>query len=323
MHGFPGYAREEPKPTLLQVLNGEPPANTAPVRVDIPPGTAFRYSGGGTAILQLLLTEVMAKPFPDLMRELVLAPLGMRHSTFEQPLPEVLRNEVSTAHRAGAKPILGSWHVYPEMAAAGLWTTPSDLARFALAIESARSGTSSGLLLRRMAREMFTPQIEGGPGLGIFLEGVDGARRFGHSGGNEGFRCELVAYQDLGLGAVVMTNSDDGNYLVYELLGAIAAEYGWPAFREEREPAAVDVAMLGEYAGVYQYEPGYEMRVTRDGDTLRLVMPGGASIVLLPAGKNRFYSLSMGGEVEFVRDEGGSTLIMRQGPVESRLRKQD
>ena len=87
VHGFPGYAAGEAVPTVPQVLDGAPPANTAPVRVDLVPGSRWRYSGGGYTIAQLAMSDTLGQAFPDLMRTLCLAPAGMSLSTYEQPLP--------------------------------------------------------------------------------------------------------------------------------------------------------------------------------------------------------------------------------------------
>src|SRR6266446_10698071 len=90
VHGFPGYPAGGSLPSIVQILDGAPPANTSPIFVDLIPGMQFRYSGGGTTIAQLAVTDVVGLPFPDLMRELVLAPLGMENSGFEQPPPPIL-----------------------------------------------------------------------------------------------------------------------------------------------------------------------------------------------------------------------------------------
>jgi len=130
VHGFPGYPPDQPLPTAVQVLEGGPLANTDPLVVNVLPGTVNRYSGGGTTIVQQMLVDVLGQPFPQIMREWVLGPLGMERSTYEQPLPPHRRQEAATAHPSGGTPQPGRWHVYPEMGAAGLWTTPSDLVHF-------------------------------------------------------------------------------------------------------------------------------------------------------------------------------------------------
>ena len=124
VHGFPGYAVGKPIPTLPQIFDGEKPANTRSIRVDKVPGKGFRYSGGGTTVMQQLVIDVTGRPFPQVTHDLVLAPLAMTSSSYEQPLPADWATRTATAHNRLGNPIPGRWHIYPEMAAAGLWTTP-------------------------------------------------------------------------------------------------------------------------------------------------------------------------------------------------------
>ncbi|HEY6333875.1 MAG TPA: serine hydrolase domain-containing protein, partial [Blastocatellia bacterium] len=159
VHGFPGYAADAPLPTLVQVLDGTKPANTAPIRVDIDPGSEWRYSGGGYTVMQQMLIDVTGKPFPEILNDAVLSPVGMTESSYEQPLPESWQGRTATAHRNGA-PIKGRWHIYPEMAAAGLWTTPSDLARFAIEIQRSFEGQSNKVLSASMTKLMLTPVLQ-------------------------------------------------------------------------------------------------------------------------------------------------------------------
>jgi CubicO group peptidase (beta-lactamase class C family) len=225
VHGFPGYPEGVELPTLVQILNGEKPANTEPIRVDIEPGTKSRYSGGGYLVAQQLMMDVAARPFPELMRKLVLEPAGMTSSTFEQPLLQNRRAQAAAGHRSDGKPIAGQWHVYPEMAAAGLWTTPTDLARFAIEIRRAYKGLSDALLSQAMARAMLTRQMDD-YGLGFALPS-GGVFRFQHGGGNEGYTCFLVLSVETGDGVAVMTNGDSGEVLFKAVIAAIGAAYGW------------------------------------------------------------------------------------------------
>lgn len=231
VHGFRGYAEGEAAPTLLQLLDGKPPANSDPIRVDIPPGTKFRYSGGGFCVLQQLVEDVTKRPFAETMRTLVLEPLGMKHSTCRQPLPAELAPSAAVGHRHDGKPLPGKWHTYPEVAAAGLWTTPSDLARVVILIQEVYAGRPGRLVSRSTVREMLANQAER-CGLGIMLEGRGKSSRFHHGGSNQGFRCFLVGYRSTGQGAVVMTNGDGGGHLMTEILDAIAREYRWPDYRK-------------------------------------------------------------------------------------------
>jgi CubicO group peptidase (beta-lactamase class C family) len=231
VHGFRGYASDEAVPTLRDVLDGAGAANSAPVRVDIEPGSRARYSGGGYTVLQQLMIDSFGRPFPELMSIIVLRQAGMANSTFEQPLPDARRAQAAAGHRRDGKPVEGKWHTYPEMAAAGLWTTPSDLARFAIALQKAWKGESDGILTQKLAAEMLSKQFEGS-GLGVGLSGDGKTAFFAHGGGNEGFRCFLAAGVANGQGAVIMTNSDNGDALAREILRAIAAEYNWPQYRD-------------------------------------------------------------------------------------------
>src|SRR5580693_299333 len=230
VHGFPGYASDQPIPTAVEILNGEKPANTDPIRVDVVPGTLWRYSGGGFVVLETLLSDVTGKPFPQIMSELVLRPAGMTHSTYEQPLPKSRVAESATPYRADGTPVKGGAHTYPEMAPAGLWTTPSDLGRVAMEVQSEYAGKSSKILSQDTARQMLTRQI-GNWSLGFGLENPGDKPRFGHGGANEGFRCNLHAYADSGQGLAVMTNSDSGGELAEEVFRSVAKEYGWPDYK--------------------------------------------------------------------------------------------
>jgi CubicO group peptidase (beta-lactamase class C family) len=230
VHGFPGYAVGDPIPTLIEILDGKPPANTPAIRVDLVPGSTERYSGGGYTIMQLLLTDVTGERFPELLENTVLAKIGMQHSTYRQPLPPDWASNAASGYRQNGDPVAGQWHIYPEMAAAGLWTTASDLARFAIEIQKSREGRSNRVLSREMTTQMLTRQIDGA-GLGLMLGGTDQAPRFSHGGADEGFQALMMATLDSGKGAVVMANSDNGVQLAQEIVLSIAAEYGWPDYK--------------------------------------------------------------------------------------------
>jgi CubicO group peptidase (beta-lactamase class C family) len=229
VHGFPGYERDAPQPTLVQLLDSKHPANTEAVRVVFQPGSKWAYSGGGYEILQQLAIDTTRRPFPALMQESVLAPAGMEESTYEQPLPEAFRARAACGVRQNGGAVKGCWHVYPEMAAAGLWTTPSDLARFAILLMRARSGLPQPLLSSDLARQMFTSHGEPSElpgtyeGLGVFFSG----ERFLHPGDDAGFTALLVGYSS-GKGAVIMCNGDFAYPLLDEIGRGIAREQHWP-----------------------------------------------------------------------------------------------
>ncbi|HZS08089.1 MAG TPA: serine hydrolase [Blastocatellia bacterium] len=319
--GFPGYAVDKEIPTAVQILDGEKPANTAPVRVDIPVGSKWRYSGGGITVMQLLMTDVTGKSFPDLMRELVLSKIGMTHSTYQQPLPKEMTGKAAVAHRLDGTPVIGKWHVYPEMAAAGLWTTPSDLARFAIELQKSRVGKSNKVLSQKMTGEMLTRQFESW-GLGIGLEGEGRAASFSHGGSNMGFRCQLVAFSETGQGAVVMTNSDRGGQLATEILRGIAVEYNWPGWKpEERVLAKVDPKIHEAYVGKYELGSGQFVTISKENDRLMAAAPGEPVAELRPESETKFFINSA--RVTFVKDEQGQVteIIVSRGGQEMRARK--
>ena len=270
VHGFPGYAAGEPVPTLPEVLDGLPPANTDAVRVDLEPGSQFRYSGGGITITQLLQTDTTGRPFPDLLRELVLQPAGMTHSTYEQPLPPEKLRFAAAGYRTDGSLLPGKRHTYPEMAAAGLWTTSEDLARFGIAVARSLRGEEKSLLSKEMAARMTTPFLKGGPtGLGLFITKKGSQVYVGHDGSDEGFQAMLLIHPDKGYGAAIMANSDEGISLGEEILRAIAREYGWAGYLPEPlETVRISAADARALAGRYGINAVEGFRVIEDGGRL-------------------------------------------------------
>jgi len=235
---FPGYGVDKPLPSLRQILDGVPPATNAPIRVGFEPGTQWQYSGDGYLVIQQLVTEVSGQRFPEFMRTTVFQELGMNDTTYEEPLPaeRTASAAAGTLMDGGAVP--GGWHVNPEMAAGGLWSTPSDLAKLAIELALSAQGKANHVLTQTIAREMITPHWKDGVvnilgtkqdpdqmGLGFFVGTRKG--RFGHIGGNVGYQATMVMFSDTGDGVVVMTNSDVGLAVGNVLLDRIAEVYGW------------------------------------------------------------------------------------------------
>lgn len=323
---FAGYHPQQDIPTLLEILNGAQPTNTPEIRVTGIPGLRFRYSGGGYTVLQQLLTDVMHLPFPELMRELVLNPLGMGHSTYEQPLPAQQAKTAAAGHRANGKPVPGDWHVYPEMAAAGLWTTPSDLARLAVELQCAREGRSHRLLSTQMVMQLLTPQSHdverGDMGLGVFVQGTGSNGRFGHPGDNTGFTSYWVSLMQGGRGCILMTNSDNGWSLQEELLRAIAQAYAWPEpppqknlESEALEGAAASDSCVGEY----ELRSDLFLTVSKDGDHLFFQVAGQPPVKLMRHSDEVYFFANMDDIITFVRDGQGKVqaLILQQGEAKT------
>ncbi len=305
VHGFPGYAADEEVPSVRQILDGEPPANTQPIRVEHVPGSQLQYSGGGYTVTQQLLEDITGQPFPEFMRSTLLDPLQMDHSTFEQPLPSQYANEAAWAHTGNGRPIDGKWHTYPERAAAGLWTTPSDLARYAIEIIKSSTGGSNKILSVEMTQEMLTPVLEN-HGLGPRIQKQDDSIQFNHAGSNAGFRCFFVGYTGAQQGAVVMTNGDNGDILIMEIIRSIAHAYGWPDFRStERSVIPVDPNLYHPYEGEYRLVdfPEYGAVIRKENERLIIEsLPDGVCYELHAESETHYFSEEQDATFAFVRD---------------------
>jgi CubicO group peptidase (beta-lactamase class C family) len=226
VHGFPGYDVNSQLPSLRQVLSGSRPANTPSIQVDVVPGSVSRYSGGGYTVMQQMMIDATGRTFPELMRESVLTRLQMNSSTYEQPLSVDRASCAATGYYSNGKKVTRRWHVYPEMAAAGLWTTPSDLARFAISIQEGFAGKSNPVISRSMTRQMLTVQ-KGNNGLGLGVEGSGKTCRFYHGGRNAGFDALLIAYAEAGTGVVIMFNANDDSGAAKRIADTVSREYHW------------------------------------------------------------------------------------------------
>ena len=316
VHGFPGYAAGVPLPTVPQVLDGAAPANTAPVRVDLDPGTQYRYSGGGYTIAQLAMVDVTGQPFPALLQRLVLGPLGMKESTFDQPLPASLVPSAAAGYDADGKPVQGKRHVYPEMAAAGLWTTPSDLARFAIGIQKMLAG-GKGPLTKAMAENMVRPRRDDyALGLGIRDEGE--TKYFEHGGADEGFQAQMTASEDRGYGAVIMTNSDKGYLLMPEILRSIAAAYYWEGYQIEAiRSVKLSPEELAIYAGKYRLGADTMLVVAPSGAGLEVRIPLGETFTLVPVSRQGFVRRDAETRYTFGRRPDGGAQLTVSGKTET------
>jgi CubicO group peptidase (beta-lactamase class C family) len=256
--------------------------------------------------MQQLVIDVTGRPFPQVTHDLVLAPLAMTSSSYEQPLPADWAARTATAHNRLGNPIPGRWHIYPEMAAAGLWTTPSDVARYIIEVQLAHLGKSHKVLSHKIVEEMLTPQNGGPVGLGPFLEGSGSSRRFEHGGSDAGFICKFVGYLDHGQGAMVMTNSDNGGQLADEVLNGIAVAYGWPDYLgSEREIVKLDPKTRDAYVGAYSLGFLGEIKVERRGDVLFAGSPAAGESELFFESETKFITDNPQITGRFVRDGQG------------------
>ena len=309
VHGFPGYRPDQALPEVPSILDGQTPANTAAVRVDKLPGEGFRYSGGGITVMQQLAMDVSGLPFPRFVSQQILDPLGMSRSTYQQPLSDQYASNASRAHDNQGQVVQGGWHVYPEMAAAGLWTTAGDLARAAVEVQKSLTGKSNKVLKQSTLSEMLTPQNGGPVGLGFFLEGEGQSQRFGHGGSNRGFRCRLLAYVHQGQGAAVMTNAAQGGALAQEILETIARVYEWPDFPQSGvQLVRLEAELLDRYTGTFKVPSRGTFQIVRQGTKLLGSRSGSdEQDELLPASETEFILESQRTRVQFELKEGRAT----------------
>ncbi len=257
VHGFPGYFMGDTFPSLLQILDGKPPANTAAVRSEFEPGLRLMYSGGGTMITQLIEMDVTKEPYDAYMFENVFKPIGMTASFFSQPPPKDRQKLLATGYSADGKEIKGKYPILIEQAAGGLWTTPTDLCKFIIELQLSLKGQSNKVLSKEITKKMMTPYIDASSALGVFIENRGGTKYFQHSAGNQGFSGRYYGSLKDGNGLAIVVNTDNGEGIIEELVTAIANAYKWKGFYKEERPVtkkviAVKDSIEKEYEGVYK-----------------------------------------------------------------------
>jgi len=317
VHGFPGYTQDETFPSDIEVLDGL--GNTDPIRVDTRPGTLWRYSGGGYTIMERAVEDQSGMSFSDYLDTEVLRPLGMERSTYAQPLPKAWHENASAAYNADGEIAEGYWNNYPEQAAAGLWTTPTDLARYCIEVMEAHRGESSKVLSQDMIKAMLTEQPLNwglGPSLGIKGDSL----RFGHGGKNRGFTNNMVAFDYLQDAIIVMTSADRGMGLIREIQRAAAEAYGWE-LSPGKKVTVVEVSAEEKAKRVGSY------RWAEEDYTVNVIVEEGEIILVDPNENDRRYLLKAldetktidlvdGDEIEFIYGEDGQVeAIVQNGRI--------
>jgi CubicO group peptidase (beta-lactamase class C family) len=305
VHGFPGYSKGDSVPTLLQILDGKKPANTAAIRSSDEPGKSVNYSGGGVTISQMIVMDITHQPYDTFMKENVLDPLGMISSSYTQPPPESKEKLLATGYRADGKEIPGKFHIYPEQAAAGLWTNPSDLCRYIIETQLSWQGKSSKVLTPEMTRLRLTPVLEDAA-LGTFVNSrVTGSLKyFNHNGGNEGFQCTAIGCRDNGEGVVIMTNSDNGSLIYEEIANSVATVYNWKDYYlpEIKKVIDVDTSLLNKYAGKYNID-GLTAIFRKNGNDLSVNVLGDLNWKVYFTSDSDFFIREFRGSLKFETDK--------------------
>lgn len=296
VHGFPGYQQTDNFPEIIDVLSGK--GNTAEVTVDKIPGSIWRYSGGGYTVMEKVVEDVSGLPLEDYMAKNILQPIGMTNSTYKQPIGDTYKN-ISAAYDADGQLIEGLWNNYPEQAAAGLWTTPTDLAKYCIEIQDIAKGKKDGVLSQETVIKMLTKH-KNNWGLGPSLQFEGDSLVFGHGGKNAGFTNNMKAYAHLGHAVIVMTNADNGGKLIKEIENAIYKYYDWPI----RQPNVIEIIDLAEsdlkqYLGKYEFKAqGFTIDMTIKEKHLFTKTPIG-NLNLLPLSKKKFIDLESATVIEF------------------------
>ncbi|MDM4768152.1 serine hydrolase domain-containing protein [Pelomonas sp. SE-A7] len=310
--GYDGYAQGQALPTDVQTVLGEPPANGRKVEVQAEPGSRLAYSGGGYTVAEIALEDKLGRPFERLMQDWILKPAGMRQADFNLPLPQASRARAAHGHRADGSEVAGGWHNHPEQAAAGLWSTASDLA--ALLIELRKGHQGEGRVLdQALVRRLLARPFEG-HAYGFRLVGEGDEVFLTHWAGTLGYRAGLTLNLKTGNGAVFMGNSDQALSLGLEFLGAVSRTYGWPVFREQQKVRRVErpAEALQALAGRYRFaEQGWQVSVVFEAAVLTVVFPNGDRYAMTPI---------EGGPLEFIHGDSGVRAGFDREGDEVRLR---
>lgn len=265
VHGFPGYEAMTPLPTITQILDGITPSNSPAVRSQFAPDLRFQYSGGGTTISQLILTDVTGRNYAEFMEKEVLAPIGMKNSFYTQPPAKGTKDLASAYNKMEEVP--GQYHIYPEQAAAALWTTPTDLAAFIIETQLTLQGKSGKVINQQMMQQRLAPYIDSSVTMGAFLIRKGSDKYFSHNGGNNGFLCTYLGSFEKGNGVVVMINSDNFS-IINDVVNSVARTYQWENFYKPEMKTVISKEgkklTLPKYVGNYNLE----------GDTITLRMCG-------------------------------------------------
>jgi CubicO group peptidase (beta-lactamase class C family) len=314
IHGFPGYSKGDTLPTLEEILDGRPPANTGAVRSMYEPGLKSEYSGGGTTITQVIVQDITHEPYDRYMKEKVLDPLGMRESFYTQPAPAAKTLMLATAYSVDGKEVKGKYHIYPEQAPAGLWTNPSDLARYIIETQLAYEGKSAKALNQQYTKLRLTPYIDPSAALGVFINKVGDESYFQHGGANEGFRSQYFGSLEGGNGVVVMVNSDNGAILS-EVVNSVATVYGWKDFYKPEYKTFLNMApgQLQTFEGKYKYRGPRDMALQVRADAGHLVgkqVWDGQESAFYPESDSSFFSMDWGFGIKFAKAADGNVAYM-------------
>jgi CubicO group peptidase (beta-lactamase class C family) len=302
-----GYGPDDALPSLAQILSGDKPAKNGPLWV--PPRMSVRLrawlSEAGYVVVQQLLEDLTGRPFPALVAERIFKPLGLLRSFLGSGLTGDLRPEAAVGFLREGKPVPGGAARFPEEAAKGLWTTPSEYAAIVLDVLAAAENRPALILPPAAARRLLAAQVENF-GFGFFVEGRGDAILFRASGATRGFACAMVVYPAKGQGAVIMSNSDNGDVLIEEILAGFSAAYDWPDFKPLEKPVLrLAPEAYAEFVGRFEVGPGYALDIRPEDYYLVITPTGQAPTKFYAEGQTLFYSTDPYIRIQFYRGAGG------------------
>jgi len=329
VNSFEGYhssLAQSEIPSIVQILKGEGSANNRAIELAGIPGNNFSYSGGGYVVIQKWIEDISQKRFSEVASEILFEPLGMQWSTYELLWPEnKLSNIVCAYGNSADGPILGYWKLYPESAAAGLWTTPSELARIIIDIQNAFKKNDNSVLSYPYIKEMLTRQPGSKTGLGFWVNPLNSGSdniEFSSSGVNHGYCAYFVGFTGVGKGAVIMTNSTDGGRLMFEILRSIAKVYSWPEGYshacEIKKPIIIDPVIYTKYVGQYKIIKNQPEKLpvivslfTMNNKLFVNLSFEDKEFELIPESKTKFFTID--GEFEILFSESNNNELMIMG----------
>jgi CubicO group peptidase (beta-lactamase class C family) len=323
VHGFPGYAHADTIPTVPQILDGIPPANTKAVRSLWEPGLRYKYSGGGTTISQQLVMDITKQPYHEYMWQQVLKPMGMLMSTYQLPPAAERKPFLARGYKSDGREGKSPFHLYPEQAAAALWTNPTDLGHYIIETQQSLQGKPGKVLTPEMTKLRLTPYIDSNAALGVFIETAGGEKYFRHGGSNAGFRSDYAGSFNNGNGVAIMVNSDNGR-IMDEVINSVATVYGWKDYYKPIIKTVVEMpgSLLDAYAGNYLLEED-SISIQRKGNQLLLRVNNVEEFRMYFSSPTEFFMTDMPLEFRFEKDAAGkvSAFYLKERGRELRARR--
>ena len=313
----------DPIPTPLDILMGRAPAKNAPLEVRFKPGSEVGISAAGYAVVQKVLEDLTQTSFSEFMAQTVFAPLNLLHSSFSSEPSDSLSLETAAGHLRTGEPLEKDRTIQPVPASSGLWTSAEDLATFILSLVKTAKGEDPVLVSPLSARMILTP-VAANMSMGLNVDDRGDSLNLNRWGKTDGFSSYLIYYPERGQGAVVLTNSDNGHYLIEEILRSLSSIYEWPHLKpQEKKLFRLEPEIYARYVGRYEINPDYILDVRHEDYNLIIQPTGQAPTRFYVENTTTFFSTSPYIQIQFLRNPDNSTsgLILRQAGIEHRAKK--